>query len=100
MLDGNAAAQDGILADRGSGFDPHVLPDEGGSPDLRVGVDLGSLPQPDAVAHLETLDLDVNLTVQDGPVGGHVRLERPDVGPEPVADVAVHRNVLLEQGRE
>ena len=84
---------------RSSG-DAAVVADDAGPVDACLGVDLGALPYPHVIRHLEAGQLHAHLAVERVAVRTDVGLERADVFPVAVDDRAVERLAFLEQLRE
>jgi hypothetical protein len=98
--DHHVAPEDRVLPDVGAGLDLAVVTDHGGADDLGRRIDLRALAEPHAVAHLEALDADLDLPVEDVLVGLVVGLERADVLPVAVGHVPEQRLGVVEQLRE
>src|SRR5205823_10411869 len=90
-------AEDAVLAQVGARFDPAVVADEDRALDGGVGVDLGALPHPHALAEAEPGDVDVDLAVEHVVVSADVRVERAHILPIALGDGAEEGLALLEQ---
>ena len=86
--DPHVAAEHRVLPEVGARLHPAVVADDRRAVELGRRVDLGALAQPHALAHLEALDADLDLAVEDVLVGLDVGLEGADVLPVALGDVA------------
>jgi hypothetical protein len=81
VLHDHVGTEDGVLADAGPGLDAAVVADDDRAGDLRRRVDVGALPEPDAVAEEEAGDVDRHPPVEDVAVGPVVGVDGADVLP-------------------
>ena len=80
-----------------AGFDAAVVADHDGLVDARLGAELDVGADPATVAELETVDTDLHPPVEHVGVRPAVRLERADVLPVALGDVAVQGVAVVEQ---
>jgi hypothetical protein len=99
--DAYVAAQYRVLPQGGGRFHPAVVPDYRRAPQNRIGVDLGPVAQPDALAQAEARQLDLHTAVQDVLVRPGVRVQGADVLPVAVGHAPVEQwPLLVQQARE
>src|SRR4029450_2925646 len=95
--DPDVGAEHGVLAQPGVALDPAVVADDDRPLDAGVGVDVGPLPDVDAVADLGAGGLHVDPPVEHVLVGPHVGLQRAHVLPVALDHGAVQRPLVLQQ---
>ena len=83
-----------------AGLDAAAVADHDRIVDAGLGTDLDVGADPAPLAELEAVDLHVDAPVEHVGVGAAVGLERADVLPVALGDVAVQRVAVLEQRRE
>ena len=98
--DEDVGAEHGVLTEAGAGLDPAVVADDGGALHPGRRVDLGALAEPHPFAQTEAVQGDLDLAVENVLVGLDVGLERPDVLPVALRDVAEDGQAGFEQGGE
>ncbi len=99
-FDHDVAAEHGVLADLDARLDLGVVTDVQRTAENRLRVHLGPLGHPDARRDLETVELDLDLAVQDVRLGLAVALVGAHVLPVALGHIAVDPLALLEQLRE
>ena len=99
-LHDHIGAEDGVFAEMCARLDAAAVADHDGSVDARLRADLDVTAEPLALAEPEPADVDADVAVEHVGVRTDVGVERTDVLPVVVGDVAVHRVAGREQRRE
>jgi hypothetical protein len=81
----------------GARLHPAVVADDGRSVDGGGRIDLGPLPEPDALAEPEAVNFKIHLGVQEVLVGLDIGVEGAHVLPVAAGHVAHHRHPVVEQ---
>ena len=93
-------SEDRVIADISASTNPHILTDDDPVAELRVGIDLGALGDPQTLAGMNPGDEDARLSLEDIAMHVHVALAAADVAPVAVSDDAVDRMAIRHQARE
>ena len=105
-LDDGAGTNDRVVADHGgpadhrTGLDANVATDQDGTGDRGLGRDVRPFAHPHPVGHLEPGGVQRDATGESVDVHGAVPVQRADVLPVGLRDVARHRTALAEQRRD